>query len=116
MRRPAAAHELDSGRRHISSRGTKKSQLKEPDEEKPISPEKSKKCAHTMAFFGRNWLFFVRVKKLAFLSTARRYMAGKIKFQIWHLFIFFPKFDCLCIKPNVFVYSLSFSYIILKIQ
>ena len=58
----------------ISSRGTKKSQLKEPDEEKPISPEKSQKCAHTMAFFGRNWLFFVRVKKLAFLRTPRRYI------------------------------------------
>ena len=26
-----------------------------------------------MAFFGRNWLFFVRVKKLAFLRTVRRY-------------------------------------------
>ena len=43
-------------------------------------------------------------------------MAGKIKFQIWHLFILLPKFYCFCIKPSVFVYSLSFSYIILKIQ
>ena len=32
------------------------------------------------------------------------YMAGKIKFQIWHLFILVPKFYCFCIKPSVFVY------------
>ena len=31
------------------------------------------------------------------------YMAGKIKFQIWHLFILVPKFYCFYIKPNVFV-------------
>ena len=51
----------------------RKANLEEPDDEKLIYPEKGQKCAHTMAFFGRNWLFFIRVKKLAFLRTARRY-------------------------------------------
>ena len=54
----------------------RKANLEDPDEEKPISPEKGQKCAHTMAFFGRNWLFLVRVKKLAFLRTARRISAN----------------------------------------
>ena len=30
-------------------------------------------------------------------------MAGKIKFQIWYLFILVPKFYCFCINPSVFV-------------
>ena len=60
MRRPAAAHELDSGWWHI--------------------------------YGGKN-----QILNLAFIYTL-------------------PKFYWFCIKPSVFVYSLSFSYIILKIH
>ena len=37
----------------------RKANLEEPDEEEPISPEKSQKCADTMAFF-RAKLAFLR--------------------------------------------------------
>ena len=31
------------------------------------------------------------------------YIAGKIKIQIWHLFILVPKFYCFCFEPSEFV-------------
>ena len=47
------------GARHISSRGTKKSQFLNSDEEKPVSPEKSHSMGRFLACFGLYWLFFV---------------------------------------------------------
>ena len=66
--------ELKFYQNDISSRGTKKSQLRIARRRKDSIARKSQKCAHTIAFFARNWLFFVRVKKLAFLRTARRFI------------------------------------------
>ena len=37
------------------------------------------------------------------LALPVAYMARKIKFQIWYLFILVPKFYGFYIKPNVFV-------------
>ena len=45
--------------RHISSRGTKKSQFLNSDEEKPVSPEKRHSMGTFLTFFGRYWFFFV---------------------------------------------------------
>ena len=44
---------------HISSRGTKKRQFLNSDEEKPVLPEESHSMGTFLAFFGLYWLFFV---------------------------------------------------------
>ena len=52
----------------ISSRGTKKSQFLNLDEEKPVSPEKGHSVGTFLAFFGLYWLFFVWHFKVGFSS------------------------------------------------
>ena len=72
--------ELESVR--ISSRGTKKSQLRRARRKKPVSPEKSQKCPYYVFFFARNWIFFGRVKKLAFLRTVLRYIPVRDRWKM----------------------------------
>ena len=62
------------------------------------------------------WGYWEEVALPGGRALAGNTYGGKIKFQICHLFLYVPKFYCFYIEPNVFVYKITFSYIILKIQ